>query len=271
MSPTPLSGWRWPYIHYWKYMRLLSAVHQGHRGSPSPTCCKNHVPRPPLPLVSPRSGNRVNPLEGPQSVSGSGEAHTKERNTPISPSPITNTTPPLPHLSYCHVSLASPPFTPPLKFRVMIITCTEQVNPKFIFPQMALKSYMENKKDIIQVQPSFFANWKCNKDLGGSQWMEVFEPSPTGHGGHQEALGMPSIDTIGPTSSASKWSPAPFLFLKKKTATASLKCHHTRKNEDSSGGRFVDKGPGKSLLLSTLNRIGIRIYSIECATKQHND
>ena len=46
--------------------------------------------------------------------------------------------------------------------------------------------------------------------------MEVFEPSPTGHGGHQEALGMPSIDTIGPTSSASKWSPAPFLFLKKK-------------------------------------------------------
>ena len=63
--------------------------------------------------------------------------------------------------------------------------------------------------------------------------MEVFEPSPTGHGGHQEALGMPSIDTIGPTSSASKWSPAPFLFLKKKTATASLKCHHTRKNEDS--------------------------------------
>ena len=85
MSPTPLSGWRWPYIHYWKYMRLLSAVHQGHRGSPSPTCCKNHVPRPPLPLVSPRSGNRVNPLEGPQSVSGSGEAHTKERNTPISP------------------------------------------------------------------------------------------------------------------------------------------------------------------------------------------
>ena len=69
--------------------------------------------------------------------------------------------------------------------------------------------------------------------------MEVFEPSPTGHGGHQEALEMPSIDTIGPTSSASKWSPAPFLFLKKKTATASLKCHHTRKNEDASG-RGID-------------------------------
>ena len=96
--------------------------------------------------------------------------------------------------------------------------------------------------------------------------MEVFEPSPTGHGGHQEALGMPSIDTIGPTSSASKWSPAPFLFLKKKTATVSLKCHHTRKNEDFSGGRFLEKGPGKSLPLSTLNRIDIQIYTIKCVT-----
>ena len=95
-----------------KCRRLLSAVHQGHRGSPSPTCCKNHVPRPPLPLVSPRSGNRVNPLEGPQSVSGSGEAHTKERNTPISPSPITNTTPPSP---ICRIVMFPwPPLLSPL-------------------------------------------------------------------------------------------------------------------------------------------------------------
>ena len=72
--------------------------------------------------------------------------------------------------------------------------------------------------------------------------MEVFEPSPTGHGGHQEALGMPSIDTIGPTSSASKWSPAPFLFLKKKK----LQLRHLNatiheKMKTPAGGRFVDK------------------------------
>ena len=160
-------------------MRLLSAVHQGHRGSPSPTCCKNHVPRPPLPLVSPRSGNRVNPLEGPQSVSGSGEAHTKERNTPISPSPITNTTPPLPHLSYCHVSVASPPFTPPLKFRVMIITCTEQVNPKFIFPQMASSHTWRTKKTLFKCSRASLRIENVTKTwVGVNEWKSLSHHPP---------------------------------------------------------------------------------------------
>ena len=82
----------------------------------------NHVPLP-LPSLSPCSGNRVNPLGSTKCVWVRGEP-TLKKETPLYP-PITNThPPPHPHLSYCHVSLTSPPFRPPpLKFRVIIIAC----------------------------------------------------------------------------------------------------------------------------------------------------
>ena len=101
-------------------------MHQGHTGAPLPlppvvpTTC----PSPLSPSLSPHSGNRVNPLAGPQSVSGSGGSpHTKERNTPISPHHQHSATLPTPICRIVMFPSFSPLPPPPLKFRVIIIAC----------------------------------------------------------------------------------------------------------------------------------------------------
>ena len=95
--------------------------------APLPHLLYNHVPLP-LPSLSPCSGNRVNPLGSTKCVWVRGEP-TLKKETPLYP-PITNThPPPHPHLSYCHVSLTSPPFRPPqVQGYHNRMRCTERSN-----------------------------------------------------------------------------------------------------------------------------------------------
>ena len=103
-----------------------------HWCSPSPTCCRNHVPLPLSPSHSPpHSGNRVNPLGSTKCVWVRGEPTLKKEIPlyPPSPSPITNTQPPSPPpfvVLSCFPKLPSfSPPSPPLKFRVIIIACVK--------------------------------------------------------------------------------------------------------------------------------------------------
>ena len=91
---------------------------------PPPPVVPTTCPSPLSPSLSPHSGNRVNPLAGPQSVSGSGGSpHTKERNTPISPHHQHSATLPTPICRIVMFPSFSPLPPPPLKFRVIIIAC----------------------------------------------------------------------------------------------------------------------------------------------------